>query len=88
MEHLKRENTDLRNELEVHKAILNQAQDHRQLLLKVMLMLGVIHSADTLRNSLTCCMIRALTHYAIHLHLAAPPRLYVPLPCRKQHVSF
>ena len=35
MEHLKRENTDLRTELEVHKAMLNQAQDHRQLLQKV-----------------------------------------------------
>lgn len=35
MEHLKRENTDLRNEVEVHKAMLNQAQDHRQLLQKV-----------------------------------------------------
>ena len=35
MEHLKRENSDLRSELEVHKAMLNQAQDHRQLLQKV-----------------------------------------------------
>ena len=37
MEHLKRENRDLRTELEVHKAMLNQAQDHRQLLQKVKL---------------------------------------------------
>lgn len=35
MEHLKRENCDLRSELEVHKAMLNQAQDHHQLLQKV-----------------------------------------------------
>ena len=46
MEHLKRENTDLRSELEVHKAMLNQAQDHRQLLQKVPPPLGLQHHAN------------------------------------------
>ena len=35
MEHLKRENEVLRNELQVHKAMLNQAQDTRELVHKV-----------------------------------------------------
>ena len=36
MEHLKRENEVLRNELQVHKAMLNQAQDTRELVHKVL----------------------------------------------------
>ena len=34
MEHLKRENEVLRNELQVHKAMLNQAQDTRELVIR------------------------------------------------------
>lgn len=42
MEHLKRENSDLRNELETLKALLHQAQDHRKVIQKVPLTLACI----------------------------------------------
>ena len=78
MEHLKRENEVLRNELQVHKAMLNQAQDTRELVHKVFSpSLSCKHQTIPTRNG--CLDNRQIQHMGLLEHKHAKEQPHVPV---------
>ena len=86
MEHLKRENEVLRNELQVHKAMLNQAQDTRELVHKVSSHpLSCISQALSIGNG--CLDNRQIQHRRLLVHSHAKKQLHVPVAKRVSRFS-